>query len=51
MAAEIIRNICVRPLDFQYSRSLPRDQMGNGVHFVFFIDFVLLKCAESKTID
>ena len=33
------------------SRSLPRAQMGNGVHFVFFIDFVLLKGAESKTID
>ena len=25
--------------------------MGNGVHFVFFIDFVLLKGAEWKTID
>ena len=35
----------------EYSRSLPRAQMGNGVHFVFFIDFVLLKGAESKTID
>ena len=33
------------------SRSLRRAQMGNGVHFVFFIDFVLLKGAESKTID
>ena len=33
------------------SRSLPWPQMGNGVHFVFFIDFVLLKGAESKTID
>ena len=28
------------------SRSLPWAQMGNGVHFVFFIDFVLLKGAE-----
>ena len=33
------------------SRSLTRAQMGNGVHFVFFIDFVSLKGAESKTID
>ena len=41
-----------RILDGQLnSRSLRRAQMGNGVHFVFFIDFVLLKGAESKTID
>ena len=33
------------------SRSLRLAQMGNGVHFVFFIDFVLLKGAEPKTID
>ena len=44
------KSSCLMSLSETYSRSLPRAQMGNGVHFVFFIDFVLLKGAESKTI-